>query len=184
LALISPDVHGILYYASLAPSGHNTQPWSVRLGHDEMWVGTERARWLPRVDPTNREATLSLGAFLENMVVAAPTHGYVADYETIGPSTAAELIHRRLTRAARRQAPLEAIQARRTLRSGHQSREISSADVTALLMCGGSQHAHFFTAASKESRYLAEATFDANRLQICCRSLKTDQGIAVLLAEN
>ena len=55
-ALISSDVHSILYYASLAPSGHNTQPWSVRLGHEEMWVGTERSRWLPKVDPTNRRS--------------------------------------------------------------------------------------------------------------------------------
>jgi hypothetical protein len=131
-----------------------------------MWVGTERSRWLPEVDPTNREVTLSLGAFLENLVVAAPAYGYVADYETIGPSTATEVLHIRQTRAARQQAPLEAIQARRTLRSGHQSRDISPADVTALLMCAGSQHAHFFTAASKESRYLAEATLEANRLQI------------------
>jgi hypothetical protein len=108
-ALISSDVHSILYYASLAPSGHNTQPWSVRLGHEEMWIGTERSRWLPGVDPTNREATLSLGAFLENLIVAAPAYGYVADYETNGPSTAG--------------------------------------------------------APSKEGRYLAEATLEANRLQ-------------------
>src|SRR5262249_21052309 len=52
-SLISPDIHGILYCASLAPSGHNAQPWSARLNDGELRIGTERSRWLPKVDPTN-----------------------------------------------------------------------------------------------------------------------------------
>src|SRR5262245_65824001 len=84
--LISPELHGILHYASLAPSGHNTQPWSVRLGNREMWIGTNPARWLPKVDPTNREVTLSLGAFVENLITAAPAYGYRADCEAVAIS--------------------------------------------------------------------------------------------------
>jgi hypothetical protein len=30
-AVIAPELHGLLYYASLASSGHNAQPWAVRL---------------------------------------------------------------------------------------------------------------------------------------------------------
>src|SRR5262245_31083974 len=68
----------------LAPSGHNAQPWSVRLDAGQIWIGTDSTRWLPQVDPTNREATLSVGAFVENLITAAPAHGFVADYEVVG----------------------------------------------------------------------------------------------------
>src|SRR5262249_59581465 len=82
--LIAPELHGLLYYASLAPSGHNAQPWTVRLDGRDIWVGTDSARWLPKVDPANREVMLSVGAFLENLITAAPAHGFVADYEVAG----------------------------------------------------------------------------------------------------
>ena len=62
--LIPRELHGILYYASLAPSGHNTQPWTVRLENQAIWIGTDSARWLPKVDPGNREVMLSVGAEL------------------------------------------------------------------------------------------------------------------------
>src|SRR5262249_3613515 len=83
-ALIAPELHALLYYASLAPSGHNAQPWTVRIDGREIWVGTDSARWLPKVDPANRELMLSVGAFLENLIAAAPAHGFVADCEVVG----------------------------------------------------------------------------------------------------
>ena len=81
-SLIPPDLHRILYYASLAPSGHNAQPWTVRLDGQQMWIGTDSARWLPNVDPTNREVTLSVGAFIENLIAAAPAGTEASFYRT------------------------------------------------------------------------------------------------------
>src|SRR5262249_54974152 len=83
-SLIPPDLHRILYYASLASSGHNAQPWTVRLDEGQMWIGTDSARWLPKVDPANREVMLSVGAFLENLIIAAPADGSVVDFEVVG----------------------------------------------------------------------------------------------------
>src|SRR5215510_16446663 len=112
--LISPDLHRILYYASLAPSGHNAQPWQVRLGEGQHWIGTDSARWLPKVDPTNREVTLSVGAFVENLITAAPAHGFVADYEVVGTRPATDLLRVVLRPVAQHDASLERIRARRT----------------------------------------------------------------------
>src|SRR5262245_9623366 len=164
-SLISPDLHRSLYYASLGPSGHNAQPWSVRLDEGHVWIGTDPARWLPKVDPTNREATLSVGAFVENLITAAPAHGFIADCEIVGTRPAADLIRAVLKPAARRDAPLEQMRTRRTLRSGQLSREISTTDAKALCSDAGVQHAHFITSQSKEGRLLADATLEANRLQ-------------------
>ncbi len=164
-SLVPPDLHRILYYASLAPSGHNAQPWSVRLDEGQVWIGTDSARWLPRVDPTNREVTLSIGAFVENLITAAPAHGFVADYEVVGTRPAADLIRVVLKPVARREVSLERMRARRTLRSGQLSREISTTDVKALCADAGVQHVHFIPSRSKEGRLLADATLEANRLQ-------------------
>ena len=70
----------ILTYASLAPSGHNTQPWTVYVVDRAHWrIGTRRERWLPAVDPDNRETLLSIGSFLENLVLAAGDLGYAVE---------------------------------------------------------------------------------------------------------
>src|SRR5262245_17489744 len=164
-SIISPDLHSVIYYASLAPSGHNAQPWSVRLDEGHVWIGTDPARWLPKVDPTNREVTLSIGAFVENLITAAPAHGFVADYDIVGTRTAADLVRVVLKPVAHRDVPLERLRARRTLRSGHLSREISTTDIKTLCPDAGVQNVHFIPARSKEGRLLADATLEANRLQ-------------------
>ncbi len=77
---LSPQERGILCLASLAPSGHNTQPWTLRKTAANRWIiGSARERWLPAVDPDNRELLLSIGAFLENLVSAAGHFGYRAE---------------------------------------------------------------------------------------------------------
>jgi hypothetical protein len=164
-SLISPDLHRILYYGSLAPSGHNAQPWSVRLDEGQVWIGTDSARWLPQVDPTNREVTLSIGAFVENLITAAPAHGFVADYEVVGTRPAGDLIRLVLKPVAQRDVSLERLRARRTLRNGQLRRELSTPDVKALCAEAGVQHVHFIPSRSREGRLLAEATLEANRLQ-------------------
>ena len=72
----------IFYYASLAPSGHNTQPWQLELGQSstEWRLTLNPACCLREVDPYNREAMLSLGTFLENLIQSAPHFGYQASY--------------------------------------------------------------------------------------------------------
>jgi hypothetical protein len=45
----------ILYLASFAPSGHNTQPWTVKIVDPNRWIiGSDKMRWLPAVDPENQ----------------------------------------------------------------------------------------------------------------------------------
>ena len=79
---LDPALGSILHYASLAPSGHNSQPWYVRLIDDrKMIIGADPERRLPAVDPNSREMMLSLGAFVENLSLAAGDMGYEAQIE-------------------------------------------------------------------------------------------------------
>jgi hypothetical protein len=69
-----------LSYAILAPNPHNRQPWMVDLSvPDEITLHCDLERLLPHTDPFNRQITIGLGCFLENLRIAATNKGYRAD---------------------------------------------------------------------------------------------------------
>lgn len=69
--------HGIL-----APSGHNMQPWIVRLDPDDpavFEVLLDAERLTPAVDPLARQSVVSVGTFLEYLRVAGSHLGWRLD---------------------------------------------------------------------------------------------------------
>lgn len=58
-----------------APSSHNTQPWLFRHTASGIDVLADRTRRLPVNDPDDRELTISCGAALYNLEMAAHHHG-------------------------------------------------------------------------------------------------------------
>ena len=55
------ELYQILYYASLAGSSHNSQPWKVEVyGKDSLLVFADMSRKLLAVDPTSRELYISI----------------------------------------------------------------------------------------------------------------------------
>jgi hypothetical protein len=66
----------LLRYAILAPSGHNTQPWSFRITADGVEVLADYSRRLPVVDKDDRELLMSVGAAMANFRVAAAHFGF------------------------------------------------------------------------------------------------------------
>src|SRR5262249_7689677 len=61
--------------AVLAPSYFNAQPWRFEVDTTELRVLLDPARTLPLTDPDQRFAQMSLGAALENLLVAARAWG-------------------------------------------------------------------------------------------------------------
>lgn len=70
-ASIEEKIHFWLNYAVLAPSAHNTQPWSYKIDTNTIHVYRNDNHTLKAGDPTLRETFISLGAFLENLLIAA-----------------------------------------------------------------------------------------------------------------
>lgn len=163
---LDPLLADIVYHASLAPSGHNTQPWVVRVrAPDRLVIGTARERWLPKVDPENRELLLSLGCFLENLIVTAKRRGLGIEYQVVGNTpTDTVMLDVRLRRGSPSAFPLDKILLRRTVRSHHLSKSLASADVQALCAPLGDQAA-FFPSGSANATWLSEQTIEANRVQ-------------------
>jgi hypothetical protein len=73
------DLEQLVYYASLAPSGHNTQPWKFHLEEDKISIYPDFQRRLPVVDGDDHALYISLGCALENLVIAANHFGYHSD---------------------------------------------------------------------------------------------------------
>ena len=67
-----------LAYAILAPSPNNMQPWKVDLrdSEDLIKLYVDEARLQPEADPFARQTMISLGGFLESLVIAASQKGY------------------------------------------------------------------------------------------------------------
>lgn len=47
----TPDIQDFIRYATLAPSGHNTQPWKFRPGNAGVDILPDISRRTPVVDP-------------------------------------------------------------------------------------------------------------------------------------
>ena len=58
-----------------APSAHNTQPWLLEYGSDRIDLRFDPLRHLEAGDPTRRDLFLSLGAFVEAVLIAAASEG-------------------------------------------------------------------------------------------------------------
>lgn len=164
---LSEDEIIILYLASLAPSGHNTQPWIITIKEPKQWrIGSDRTRWLPAVDPDNREMMLSIGAFIENLSIAAGIQGYEAKIDVIGKNNfSSEIAEIRLIKGKETSVSDRVIKERRTVRKDLLTSAIREDDINHLV--GNNKNAVFYYPLnSKEGSYLSQANLLANQTQV------------------
>ncbi|MCA9700893.1 MAG: hypothetical protein KC431_25425 [Myxococcales bacterium] len=162
---LSPALYESLRLASLAPSGHNAQPWYVRVKGDRLTISKDAACELPAVDPDNRELAISIGAFVETFVLAAGAQGLAAEVKVVGADTQAdEYVRIALSPATVSGYQTARIEQRRTLRKGHNDRSLDPAMVT--VATGPLESFSVIPAASPRGRRLREITYEANRQQI------------------
>ncbi|WP_135825159.1 Acg family FMN-binding oxidoreductase [Halorussus ruber] len=141
----------LVRYAVLAPSSHNTQPWLFNVNGEEIRLFADLERWLTVADPDKRELYVSLGAALENLLVAAERFGVGYEVEYLPGSDSAHAATVRLSVGDREERTesqggeasgemsvqrdsqlFEAIPQRRTNRSRYQERPIPREDLQSL----------------------------------------------------
>jgi hypothetical protein len=160
LRALGAERNRILSLAARAPSSHNAQPWEVRVASPDRWiVGADPARRLPIVDAQDRELVLSIGTFLEYLVVGAAEAGWDAGLTVTGGERVADaLVEVQLHRApgGPRSGEVAAqIDRRRTLRKHYLDTALQPADLEALLQALGPR-ARWFPRGSPEGDRLAE----------------------------
>lgn len=159
----------IIQYGALAPSTHNAQMWQLKiLSEREIIVMRDQTRALPRVDPDHREAFISLGAFIENMVEAAPAFGLTASVQILASNPAAtevaRITFRTQTSPANTGRVLENIKNRHTLRIPYLKKALSDQDLAAIF--ASSRYSAYFPLASREGQYLKTAIIESARQQV------------------
>jgi hypothetical protein len=166
-SMLKPDEQAILYLASLAPSGHNTQPWFVQYLEPYHWIiGNDRAKWLPAVDPNQRETILSIGAFIQNLEYAAGDLGYICDWTLLAATNQADRVMEVKLRKAvsAKEFDTAKIKNRRTVRSGFLGDVLKPEDISDLVD-SEPELIHYLPTTSQESQFINQQTIAANQLQ-------------------
>lgn len=155
------DVYRILYYASLAGNSHNTQPWMVKVIDDyTMEVYADTLRHLKVVDPTRRGLFISLGAFIENINLAAGSLGYSADIEIKAEKptdTLAAII--KLRKTEKTNFNLVDLENRKTTRTPFENSPINANDLK--LITENFTNMVFIPANSDNGKYISTKTLEA-----------------------
>lgn len=129
------DLEHFVYYATLAPSGHNTQPWKFKIDDDSISIYPDYSRRLPVVDSDNHALFISLGCALENVIIAADHKGYNASIE-FQPTESKEHIKVRFT--THHHIPHDSrlyhsIEKRQVTRNKYTERQIPESDIQRLI---------------------------------------------------
>lgn len=149
----------------LAANGHNTQPWRFRLGLDSIFVGPDRSRRTPVVDPDDHHLHASLGCAAENIRIATRAHGFDCAVQEREDGVLIQVGPSRGTRAD--VALFAALPKRQSVRVAYDGSSISPADLAMLTdaaaMPGLAVNA--FTSAS-DKRRLGDYVSDGNAIQM------------------
>lgn len=124
--------------ATLAPSGHNTQPWLFEIGERRIDLWADRTRALAVNDPRDRELTISCGAALFNLRVAIAHAGCEPEIACFPEAREPDLIARvawNPTAVAPAEAELfPALEKRRTYRRRFSEEEVRHGVLRALTL--------------------------------------------------
>ena len=157
----SNQIEKIIYYASLAGNSHNTQPWYVYVENDSLlFIKADFSRKLQIVDPDARGLFISLGAFIENLKLAAGSLGYKAEVKiTAKHKNDSNVATIYLSESQKNGYNLSQIENRRTLRTPFQNTEISKDHLNKLI--DNNTEVFYFSSSSEEGKYIAEQTLAA-----------------------
>ena len=160
------DVYKVLYYASLAGSSHNSQPWKVVVtGNRLIRLYADTTRELPVVDPARRELYISLGAFIENLTLSAGNLGYASNVKFNDNDKSSMLVAEiHLKKAIPTGFDLSLIERRMTLRIPFNKNPIIETDVNQIIS-SYPQNVRYYSATSVEGRFIAEKAMSAYNQQ-------------------
>lgn len=160
----------LLQWAVLAPSRHNTQPWTFEIEGDELRIHADTSRALPVADPDGRQLVMSCGAAAVNVRLAAAHFGFATSAEIVpglrrdGLLARVRLEERRAT-TPEAEEMFQAIPRRRTNRLPLDGREPPEGLVTELLRDARREGAWLRPVDEPERRAVAELVAEGDRAQ-------------------
>jgi hypothetical protein len=77
---MQPDAGELIRYATLAPNGHNAQPWRFSTAPGLITIQPDFTRRTPVVDPDDHHLFVSLGCAAENLALASAARGQLPHF--------------------------------------------------------------------------------------------------------
>jgi len=164
-----PDMYKILHYASLAGSSHNSQPWKAEVfPSDSIVVFADKSRLLTVVDPKGTELCISVGAFIENLDIAANALGYKTKINLHEAGINSEMpvasIKLSNTSSPQQQEKLRELELRTTLRIPFDTCFVTKEDREKLLSIAPGKIT-FIPSDSPNGRFMADKELEAYTIQ-------------------
>ena len=127
----TPEIGEFVRFATLAASGHNTQPWKFRAGANRIDILPDFSRRTPVVDPDDHHLFVSLGCAAENLALAAGGRGRPGELH-FDPSNDGAVAFAFGGGPATESALFEAIPRRQSSRANYDGKPIGAADLRTL----------------------------------------------------
>ena len=127
----TPDMRELIRYATLAASGHNTQPWRFRISDRRIEILPDFTRRTPVVDPDDHHVFVSLGCAAENLALAAGCRGSPGELH-FEPANDGSIVFTFNSGPEASSALSNAIPMRQSTRADYDGRAVSAADLQML----------------------------------------------------
>lgn len=126
-----PGMRDLIRFATLAPNGHNAQPWLFRAGEKRIEILPDLARCTPVVDPDDHHLFISLGCAGENLSLASAARGRPGNL-AFDPRADGLIAFDFAHEPPIKSALFDAIPKRQSTRAEYDGRPVSTADLRTL----------------------------------------------------
>lgn len=162
--ILSKETEEIIRLASLAPSSHNAQMWKLKvINEKEFLVIWDDSRKLPASDPTNREAMISIGTFIENFVEAAKGYNLntqVQIFDKLDSSNSVAKLILTEQKYENTATMIQNITERHSIKTPFKTTDIKENHLKELISLGN--NINYFPLTSKKGVYIKESMYDAS----------------------
>lgn len=170
------DYVGLVRYATLAASSHNTQPWKFKLEPGRIGILPDLSRRCPAVDPDDHHLYASLGCAAENLLLAAQAAGLNGHYSCDASASSVRVDFEEATPF--RSALFEAIPRRQCSRAEYDGTSLSDEQLRLLEETGrGHGVSVMLLTAQNQKEQVAEYVAEGNTAQFAdpawAKELKT-----------
>ena len=127
----TPDIREFVRFATLAPSGHNTQPWKFHAGANRIDILPDFSRRTPVVDPDDHHLFVSLGCAAENLALACGARERPGELH-FDPANGGSVVFEFSNGTANVSKLFDAIPKRQSSRTEYDGKSVSGADLQRL----------------------------------------------------
>lgn len=125
------ETRDLIRYATLAPNGHNAQPWLFRASKDRIEILPDFTRRTPVVDADDHHLFISLGCAAENLSLASAARGRPGTL-AFNPLDKGSIVFDFAAGLSEASALFDAIPKRQSTRADYDGRPLSAADLRTL----------------------------------------------------